>query len=534
MNLATTIAGCLMGRADAWETLVNTFSPRAHRVAQQLCRDETLADDVVQSSWLTAFQHLRELREPEAFPGWFLRIVRTQAYRMLQTPGPTHVLSDAAVSVDRLDEAWTLQADVDRILAAMPVALSQVFFLAGIYGWPLRDVARFLAMPEGTVKSRLARARQQIQAQLGDAPIRFASESGSWDRLLRAMARGPLPTADTVRRAVAERWAGLHSLRFTVRRTWAEPHREQTVAYAWRRPNWLRWETATPEMGRVVTVVHGRQMRMWWERTGVVTRDPLPRAVGLDDLLMQLWRRLPTHPGLVVLPPGEYAAWWHVWWPLEAEASEASVHVWVDPVDGWPHVVEVWRGHTWTWRAEVTDLEKNPGLTRRDFLLPCSNSGPRPFPRLQDALGGVGREVPRDDVSRRCPFPLMGLDPAILAQLGVPTEPQVYTYYRGTEWMVRYGPAVGHRPPRGLPLVHLWQAAAPTAAVRRHWRVDGAEDAVPAPELGPAAHCREVMGLLPMVSVYWEHNGRPFRLMAFHLPRETVLNLASHLVPWDR
>ena len=69
------------GDAHAFGVLVERFQAMALGYAVALLRDSGLAEDACQEAFVAAFLHLHQLREVAAFPGWFLRVVRTHVGR---------------------------------------------------------------------------------------------------------------------------------------------------------------------------------------------------------------------------------------------------------------------------------------------------------------------------------------------------------------------------------------------------------------------------------------------------------------------
>src|SRR5215813_1095053 len=85
---ASTIRAAQAGDRDAQGAIVDDFTDTVLRSAYGLCGDWDRAADVAQDTFATMLAHLPELREPEAFAGWLMAIVRTSArrHRRLQSP----------------------------------------------------------------------------------------------------------------------------------------------------------------------------------------------------------------------------------------------------------------------------------------------------------------------------------------------------------------------------------------------------------------------------------------------------------------
>jgi DNA-directed RNA polymerase specialized sigma24 family protein len=69
-------------RHEAFGELVLRFQDMAFACAYAVLGDAYLAEDVAQDAFVVAWQKLDQLREPDAFPGWFKRIVLSQCNRL--------------------------------------------------------------------------------------------------------------------------------------------------------------------------------------------------------------------------------------------------------------------------------------------------------------------------------------------------------------------------------------------------------------------------------------------------------------------
>src|SRR5260370_1483004 len=74
----------LADRHEAFSNLVLRFQDMAFGCAHAVLGDFYLAEDAAQEAFITAWQRLYQLKQPDAFPGWFRRIVLTQCNRMMR------------------------------------------------------------------------------------------------------------------------------------------------------------------------------------------------------------------------------------------------------------------------------------------------------------------------------------------------------------------------------------------------------------------------------------------------------------------
>lgn len=155
--------------AEFGERLRETSS-LAFRVAYGVLRHRQDAEDVAQEALLRAYERRASLRERDAFRGWLVRItwraaldrVRSNARRgrrelaLVEPAGPGATGADDGVR----------EARVWRAVDALPEELRLVVVLAAIEGHGTKEVAALVGAPEGTVKSRLHRARKELAETL--------------------------------------------------------------------------------------------------------------------------------------------------------------------------------------------------------------------------------------------------------------------------------------------------------------------------------------------------------------------------------
>ena len=146
-------------------------STLAFRVAFGVLRHREDAEDVAQDAFAKAYRSFHQLRDRERFRAWLVRMTwrmaldRQRANRR-RASREAIVDTDAApadtvdvLARERAERLW-LAIDV------LPEKLRLVVILAGIEGHNMKEVAALLGVPEGTVKSRLFVARNELRARL--------------------------------------------------------------------------------------------------------------------------------------------------------------------------------------------------------------------------------------------------------------------------------------------------------------------------------------------------------------------------------
>ena len=100
------------GSNDAWSALVQRFAPLVAVVAQRHRLSHSDSDDVAQTVWLRLVEHLADLREPRALPGWIVTTTRNEALRVVSARSRVDVVDPQADirlhSVDNDERATNL------------------------------------------------------------------------------------------------------------------------------------------------------------------------------------------------------------------------------------------------------------------------------------------------------------------------------------------------------------------------------------------------------------------------------------------
>jgi RNA polymerase sigma factor (sigma-70 family) len=148
------------GDRSALDALVAELTPLVWHVARGNGLDQTTAEDVVQTVWLSLLRHLDRIAEPRALAGWLIVTTRREAHRAWrERVGRAALSTDSALDVpdDRwLPETEALRDDRDRRLwrafSALPRRCQELLRLTVLAGRAeYRAVAEALSMPRGSI-----------------------------------------------------------------------------------------------------------------------------------------------------------------------------------------------------------------------------------------------------------------------------------------------------------------------------------------------------------------------------------------------
>ncbi len=161
---------CQLGERAAFDALIARFQQPLWRYARNLTGSDAAADDASQEVWLRVLRGIVRLRDGARLRSWLFGIAHRVLMDRLRAQYAQPPIADsepdeqaAAVLDDSLES--DLAAMLDE-LARMPLVEREVLSLFYLRELSLDEVAQVLAIPVGTVKSRLYRARKLLRHQL--------------------------------------------------------------------------------------------------------------------------------------------------------------------------------------------------------------------------------------------------------------------------------------------------------------------------------------------------------------------------------
>jgi RNA polymerase sigma-70 factor (ECF subfamily) len=174
------------GDAEAMNRLLMRAQEVAWRFSTSVCGHADDAEDAMQEALIKTYRYVGRIRDPEAFRSWLYRTVRNACLmgRRKRVGEPARLQSldevlprhDGSTRPDaphpgknpeQLADNAGLRRRLRKALRALPSPYRAIVFLREMEGLSTRDVAKVMGISEENVKTRLHRARVQLQAQLG-------------------------------------------------------------------------------------------------------------------------------------------------------------------------------------------------------------------------------------------------------------------------------------------------------------------------------------------------------------------------------
>jgi len=170
------IARAQGGNLFAFEELVRRYQRRVYAVGLRILRRHDLADDVLQEAFVRAHQNIGRFERGRPFGPWVARIAANLAVSHLRSPLareqelPEGHAETPASAPDPLGSVLAGEARelLERAVSGLPAEQRTVFVLRTVEELSYKEIAESLQISEGTVMSRLFRARERLRLALAE------------------------------------------------------------------------------------------------------------------------------------------------------------------------------------------------------------------------------------------------------------------------------------------------------------------------------------------------------------------------------
>jgi RNA polymerase sigma factor (sigma-70 family) len=163
---------CQLGEPAGFDALILRWHQPVWKYVRRLLGDDPSAPDVAQDVWVRVIRGIGRVREPRKFSAWLFGVARRTVVDHLRGryAGSVEIAVDVTELPDAVDDDRDeLERSLDRLddaLGTLPVIERETLALFYLRELSLIEMAEVLAVPVGTVKSRLHRARKLLRRRL--------------------------------------------------------------------------------------------------------------------------------------------------------------------------------------------------------------------------------------------------------------------------------------------------------------------------------------------------------------------------------
>ena len=156
------------GDVEAFRRVVESMQGRVWRYLMMLIRDSALAEDLTQETFIKVFQKLNTLSDPASFVSWTMTIARNAAYDSARARKrrPVDFVENTEMLETSAEHDPHISMEIHDALDQLDPQLKEALILIGVIGLTYAEAAATMDVPEGTMKSRVFRARAQMMSIL--------------------------------------------------------------------------------------------------------------------------------------------------------------------------------------------------------------------------------------------------------------------------------------------------------------------------------------------------------------------------------
>ncbi|MGX4600058.1 RNA polymerase sigma factor [Faecalimicrobium sp. JNUCC 81] len=135
-----------------------------YRFAKSILKNDTEVEDAISEAILKAYKNKDKLRDKESFKPWIMRIVSNESYNLIRKNSRLELVDN----INSLNLVYTDKrySSLREIVGDLSEEFSSVIVLFYYEDMSIKDISKVLEISEGTVKSRLYRAKEKLKVLL--------------------------------------------------------------------------------------------------------------------------------------------------------------------------------------------------------------------------------------------------------------------------------------------------------------------------------------------------------------------------------
>lgn len=156
-SLKTLVKKAKKGDGEAFVSLVKQYEDVLYRTASRMLNNDEDVADAMQEAIISAYEKLHTLKNNEYFNTWICKILINKCNSLLSKNKNILMLNNDVIPDKRNDEFQKIE--LEEALNSLNEVYRLALILYYIVGLNIREMSEFLKEPEGTIKSRLSRAK---------------------------------------------------------------------------------------------------------------------------------------------------------------------------------------------------------------------------------------------------------------------------------------------------------------------------------------------------------------------------------------
>lgn len=160
------------GNSEAFVTLIEQYKIQMYKTAKAILKNEDDVCDAIQEALVSVYKNINTLKKEKYFKTWLIRITINKCYDIIESNNNNmNKIEKQVIEYEEKEENLEGNLDLERALSLIDNDLRMVTVLYYYDDISVKQIAEILGIPTGTVKSKLARARNKLCEILGQEEV---------------------------------------------------------------------------------------------------------------------------------------------------------------------------------------------------------------------------------------------------------------------------------------------------------------------------------------------------------------------------
>ncbi|WP_040210427.1 sigma-70 family RNA polymerase sigma factor [Clostridium polynesiense] len=166
MNFDLEVSLAIKGNKDSFIHLIEHLESYMYKVSKSMLYSDSDCADAIQETILKAYKNIASIKNPQFFKTWLIRILINECNKINNYK--KKVIPMEEIFPDSQGTGITDSLSIEHSISLLEDDLKEAVILYYFEDLPVKEISRVLNIPEGTVKSRLSRARVKLAKSLGN------------------------------------------------------------------------------------------------------------------------------------------------------------------------------------------------------------------------------------------------------------------------------------------------------------------------------------------------------------------------------
>ena len=151
-------------KEELFISLVNPLKSKLYKTGMAILKNDDDCADAIQETLISSYKSLEKLENREYFSTWMIRIMINKCYDIIKKNQKVSYINEQVKEYSQTSyyDRYCEESDVERALNTVSEDLRLVTVLYYYDGFSVKEIAEICNIPEGTVKSRISRAREKL------------------------------------------------------------------------------------------------------------------------------------------------------------------------------------------------------------------------------------------------------------------------------------------------------------------------------------------------------------------------------------